>query len=467
LRERILGGPILKTMLALGWPVMVTNSLQALYNLVDAFWLGRLSTEAVSAPSMAWPVLFLTISVAIGFQFAGIAIVAQHTGAGERDRADEAGTQLYSFLFLVAVGLGALGYGLAPWVLRVMNTPPEVLPLAVAYLRIVTAGMPLMYGSFAFMGLLMGIGDTRTPMYLIGSSVLLNAILDPVLIFGWGPFPAMGVAGAAWATVGTRGLAAGIGLWMLARGRVGIRLRLRHALPRLRWIGQIVRVGLPNVVDQAGTSLGFVILMGLVAGFGTVAVAAYGVGNRLINLINVAIMGASTSLLTMVGQNLGADQIQRAETIAKRGVGATVLALFALAGLTVLLRAPLYRLFVPDPEVVAMGSQFLLIFGFSVPFFGLFAGSSAVFRGSGHTVPPMVFSLFRLWGLRLLLAWALAYPLALGTVGLWTGMALSNVVAALGLYGWLLRGTWKRKVITPQASLETAAPAAPRSSPER
>jgi len=467
LRERILGGPILKTMVLLGWPVMVTNSLQALYNLVDAFWLGRVSTEAVSAPSMAWPVLFLTMSVAIGFQFAGIALVAQHTGAGERERADEAGTQLYSFLFLVAVALGALGYGLAPLVLRAMNTPTDVLPLAVSYLRIVTAGMPLMYGSFAFMGLLMGIGDTRTPMYLIGGSVLLNAVFDPVLIFGWGPFPEMGVAGAAWATVITRGLAAGIGFWMLARGRVGIHLRARYAMPRLRWIHQIVRVGLPNVIDQAGTSLGFVILMSLVAGFGTVAVAAYGVGNRLTNLLNVAIMGATSSLLTMVGQNLGADQVDRAELIAKRGIRATMLALFGLAGLTVLLRVPLYRLFVPDPEVVAMGSQFLLIFGFSVPFFGLFAGASAVFRGSGHTIPPMVFSLIRLWALRLLLSWSLAYPLGLATTGLWTGMALSNVVAALGLYGWLLRGTWKRKVIKEQANLETAAAAAPRGSPER
>ncbi len=448
MRERILSGPILKTMLTLGWPVMVTNSMQALYNLIDAFWLGRVSTEAVSAPSMAWPVLFFTISVAIGFQFAGTALVAQHTGAGDRERADKMGTQLFSFLLLVSLAMGLGGYAAAPGILRLMNTPPDVFPLALQYLRIVSLGLPLMYGAFAFMGLLMGVGDTRTPMYLIGASVLANAVLDPLLIFGWGPFPELGVAGAAWATVSSRGVAAVVGVWLLSSGRVKVRLRAKHIVPRWASIRQIVRVGAPNVVDQAGTSLGFVIVMGLVASFGTVAVAAYGVGNRLINLLNVAIWGASTSLLTMVGQNLGADQVGRAEDIARRGIRATVLTLVVLAGLTVLLRAPLYRMFVPDPEVVAEGSRFLLLFGFSIPFFGLFASASAVFRGSGHTLPPMVFSLLRLWAFRIGLSWALGYHAGWGTAGLWAGMALSNVLGGVGLYAWLMRGTWRRKVIS-------------------
>ncbi|MFO8034096.1 MAG: MATE family efflux transporter [Candidatus Bipolaricaulota bacterium] len=461
MRTEILTGPILKTMLTLGWPVMVTNSMQALYNLIDAFWLGRVSTEAVSAPSMAWPVLFFTISVAIGFQFAGTTLVAQHTGAGERERADKMGTQVFSFLFLVSLAMGLGGYGAAATILRLMNTPAVVFPLALQYLQIVSLGLPLMYGAFAFMGLLMGVGDTRTPMYLIGASVVANAVLDPLLIFGWGPFPELGVAGAAWATVSSRGLAALVGVWLLSSGRVGVRLRAKHIIPRWSSIRQILRVGTPNVVDQAGTSLGFVILMSLVAGFGTVAVAAYGVGNRLINLLNVAIMGASSSLLTMVGQNLGADQSERAEDIAHRGIRATTLTLVVLALLMVLLRTPLYRLFVPDPEVVAEGGRFLLLFSFSVPFFGLFAAASAVFRGSGHTVPPMVFSLLRLWAFRIGLAWVLGYIVGWGTSGLWTGMALSNVLGGVGLYGWLRRGTWKRKVIrsTPPPQPREAAAA--------
>ena len=455
MRKRILEGPILKTMIVLAWPVVVSNALQALYNLIDAFWLGKVSTEALSAPTMAWPIIFTFMSLGIGFQMAGSTLVAQYTGAGDKDGADRAGTQLFSFLFLLATAVGVLGYGLAPLVLKLIRTPVNVFPLSVQYLRIVSLGFPVMYGAFAFTGLLLGVGDTRTPMYLMGASVLANAILDPFLIFGWGPLPELGVAGAAYATVASRGVAALVGIWLLATGRVVIRLRSHWLLPRWRWIREILKVGIPNAVDHVGMSLGFVVLMGLVAGFGTVVVAAYGVGQRLINLINVAIWGATTALLTMVGQNLGADQPDRAEEIAHRGIRSTVAVLFGFSLITFLLREPLYRAFIAAPDVIREGSRFLAIFGFSVPFFGLFAATSAVFRGAGHTVPPMVFSLLRLWVFRILLSWLLAYRMDMGPTGLWAGMALSNLLGGLLIYAWLLRGTWKRRVIMPTQPVYT------------
>lgn len=449
MRKRILEGPMLKTMLVLAWPVMVSNGLQALYNLIDAFWLGKVSTEALSAPTMAWPVIFTLMSLGIGYQMAGSTLVAQYTGAGDPTGADRAGTQVVAFLFLLSVGVAALGYGLAPMVLRLLRTPEEVYPLSLSYLRIVSLGFPLMYGAFAFTGLLLGVGDTRTPMYLNGASVLLNAVLDPFLIFGWGPAPELGVAGAAIATVLSRGLAGLVGVGLLGTGRLGLRLHPAWLLPRWTYVRKILQVGTPNVVDHVGTSLGFVVLMGLVAGFGTTVVAAYGVGQRIINLFNTAIWGATSALLTMVGQNLGADQADRAEQIARRGIRATFVVLVGLALFTFLVRRPLYLIFIADPAVIGEGSLFLGIFGMSVPFFGLFAAASSVFRGAGHTVPPMVLSLVRLWGLRVLLSWLLGYRLGLGPLGLWSGMALSNVLAGVFLYGWLLRGTWKSKVIEP------------------
>ena len=453
MRERILEGPILKTMLVLAWPVMVSNALQALYNLIDAFWLGRVSTEALSAPTVAWPVIFTFMSLGMGFQMAGSTLVAQHTGAGDKVGADRAGSQVFSFLFFLSCGASLVGIFLAPGILRLMGTPADTYPLAVSYLRIVATGFPVMFGAFAFTGLLLGVGDTKTPMYLMGASVLANAVLDPLLIFGWGPFPELGVAGAAYATVAARGVAALIGVWLLATDRVGVCLRARWLIPRWRWIKRILLVGGPNAVDHAGTSLGFVVLMGLVAGYGTAVVAAYGVGQRIIHLLNTAIWGATTALLTMVGQNLGADQPERAEEIAQRGIRSTFGVLVLLAIFTVLLRVPLYRLFIADPVVIQEGSRFMAVFGPSVPFFGLFAAASSVFRGSGHTVPPMVASLVRLWGFRILLSWLLGYVLQLGPMGLWIGMMLSNVLGGLLLYGWLLRGTWRRKVIKAEVPL--------------
>jgi putative MATE family efflux protein len=448
-RERILNGPILKTMVLLAWPVMVTSALQALYNLVDAFWLGRLGTAAVAAPGMAWPILFFFMSFAGGFQTAGSTFVAQHFGAGDRRGAEESAGQLLGFLWILSVILGALGYGLAPTVLRLIRAPEEVFPYALTYLRIECMGLPIMFVAQAFGGFMVGLGQTRFLMYINASSLLLNAVLDPVFIFGWGPIPAWGVAGAAWATVLSRAVVAAVGLGILFSGKRGLRLSLWDLWPRLSRVLPILRVGLPNVLDQASTSFGFVVMMGLVAGFGTTVVAAYTVGNRIINLINVVSWGAGSALVAMIGQNLGAENYERAAQVARRGITATFLALVGLYGVTLLLRRPMFAMFVSDPNVIQEGVWYIAIFGISIPFFGLFDASAAVFRGAGHTVPPMIMAIVRLWGLRVFLAWLFGYQLGFGTTGMWVGMTLSNVLAGIALVLWLRRGTWKRRVVRP------------------
>ncbi|QAA77356.1 MAG: hypothetical protein BIP78_1592 [Candidatus Bipolaricaulis sibiricus] len=445
-------------MLHLAWPVMLTSALQALYNLVDAFWLGRLGTAAVAAPGMAWPILFFFMSFAGGFQAAGATFVAQHFGARDQRGAEESAGQVLAFLGLASAVLAALGFTLAPTVLRLIGAPEEIYPLALTYLRIECLGLPIMFLAQAFGGLMLGLGNTRLAMYLSVSSLLLNGALDPLFIFGWGPIPGWGVAGAAGATVLARALVAAIGLGLLFSSRVGINLRFRDLRPRPSRILPILRVGLPNVLDQASTSLGFVMVMGLVAGFGTAVVASYTVGNRIINLVNVISWGAGSALVAMVGQNLGADRTERAEMIARRGIGATFLALVGLYFVALLLRRPLFSLFVADPEVIRQGTWYIAVFGTSIPFFGLFDGAAATFRGSGHTVPPMVMAIVRLWVLRVFLSWALAYPLGFGATGLWAGMALSNFLAGIALVVWLQRGTWKRKVIrTPAAATGVAS----------
>ena len=458
IRDRILSGPILPTMALLAWPVMLTGALQALYNLVDAFWLGRLGTAAVAAPGMAWPILFFFMSFAGGFQAAGATFVAQHFGARDVRGAEESAGQIAGFLALAAVVLGAFGFFLSPVVLRLIGAPADIYPLALVYLRIECLGLPIMFLAQAFGGLMLGLGNTRLTMYLSVASLLLNGVLDPLFIFGWGPIPGWGVAGAAAATILSRGLVAVVGLALLFSGRVGIRLHLRNLRPKLSRILPILRVGLPNVLDQASTSLGFVVMMGLVSGFGTAVVASYTVGNRIINLVNVISWGAGSALVAMVGQNLGADQPERAGKIARQGITAAFLALVALYFVTLLVRRPLFSLFVSDPEVIRQGAWYIAVFGTSIPFFGLFDGAAATFRGSGHTVPPMVMAIVRLWVLRVFLAWALAYPLGFGTTGMWAGMALSNFLGGLVLVLWLSRGTWKRKVIrVPTASPSVAS----------
>ncbi len=453
MRELILNGNIVYTAMALGWPVMLSNLFQTAYNLTDAFWLGKLGPESVAAPSISWPIMFLFISLSAGFGIAGISLVSQYTGAGEPEKANKAAGQLLSFLLVGACTVSIVGFVFTGDVLRLMGASEVVRDTATPYLQIMFSAMPFLFCHFGFRSLLRGYGDTRTPMILTVSSAVFDTLLDPFFVFGWGFFPRMGTAGAALTTLMTRGVVAIIDLYLLFSGKVGIKLNLSYLKPEIDWIKKIVSIGTPSSIGQAGTALGFVALISLVsiedkalAGEGTM-LAAYGIGIRIINMVNVILWGGVTAVSTMVGQNLGADQTRRAGKIVKR----LLLTFFSIAAAASIgiyfLRGPLYQVFINDPAVLQMGSTFITFFIPSVPFFAVFRLSTSVFEGSGHTRPSMTVSLIRLWGLRILLSYAFYFILGAGAVGIWIGMAIGNFGAAILSVAWLSKGGWKKKII--------------------
>ncbi len=451
LKDDILNGPIIKTLLVLGWPVIISNVLQMLYNLVDTYWLGKIGKEAVAAPTVGFPVVFLLISLGFGFAIAGVSLVSQHTGAGSSKNANRAAGQVISFMFISSLVLSAVGYGIAPGLLKtLMGVPEEVFPKALVYIRIIFGGLPLMFLFFAFRSLIRGIGDMVTPMLVTGASVLANMFLDPLLIFGAGFVPELGVAGAALATVSSRGVAAIVAVYLLFSGRLEIRISFNHLILKMRWVKQILRIGLPSAIGQAGTAVGSVFLMGLISRLGVVAVSAYGIGQRIIRMLNVAVWGLASPLTTMIGQNIGAENETRAASVAKRAYALSFTTLFTLGLFVFLLRGPLFRIFIDDPAVVKTGGRFLSIFLWSIPFFGIFRLTSSVFRGSGHTRPPMIMSLIRLLPLRVGVSYLLAFGIVgvnLGTDGIWLGLFTSNFVVGIMAFTWFLTGRWQEKTI--------------------
>lgn len=301
--------------------------------------------------------------------------------------------------------------------------------------------------------MLRGYGDTRTPMILTISSAVFDTILDPFFVFGWGFLPKMGATGAALTTLITRGIVGIIDLYLLFSGRVGIRLKLSDLKPDFRWIKKIVSIGVPSSIGQSGTALGFVALMSLVTiedsslgGEGTL-LAAYGIGSRIINMVNVILWGGVSTVSTMVGQNLGANQNERAGKIVKKLLVTFFFLAVVASAAVYFLRVPLYQFFIDDPAVLDMGSTFITFFVPSVPFFAAFRMIGGVFEGSGHTKPSMVLSLIRLWALRISLSYVFYLVFGMGAVGIWIGMALGNFGGAALSAAWLSRGTWKKKVI--------------------
>lgn len=453
MRGSILSGDIIRTAFTLAWPVMLSNAFETVYNLTDAFWLGRLGPEAVAAPSISWPIMFLFISLSAGFGISGISLVSQYTGAGLPKKANKSAGQLLFILLSSSFIAAILGFLFAGDILALMGASHVVQATTTPYLQVMFLAMPFLFFHFGFRATLRGYGDTKTPMILTITSSVLDTALDPLFVFGWGPIPQMGVVGAALTTLMTRGLVAIIGMYLLFSGRLGIKLKLSDLKPDLSWMKKIISIGVPSAIGLSGTALGFVVLISLVSmedrllpGEG-ILLAAYGIGSRLINFINIILWGGVSAISTMVGQNLGANQDERAVQIVKKLL--LSFAILSVTGSAVIyfLRVPLYTLFISNLEVLDAGSTFITFFVFSVPFFTIFRMVSGVFEGAGNTRPSMVLSLIRLWGLRTLLAYVFYFFLGMGAAGIWAGMAIGNFGAAALSVAWLSNGTWKRRVI--------------------
>lgn len=450
-------GPILSALIRLALPVVVTNVFQTLYQLIDTFWVGRLGEEAVAAVSLSFPILFLMVSVGGGMSVAGAILVAQNFGARAEEAVDHAAGQSLLVLGVISVVVSAAGFLLAEPAMLLYRPEPAVAEMAVGYLRISFLGMVAVFAYYVFQALLRGVGDVKTPMYVVAGTVVLNFFLDPILILGLGPFPALGVLGAAWATVGAQGLAGIVGLAILFSGRYGLHLRLRHLVPDREVVRTIIRLGIPSSIEQSTRALGIVVMMVLVATFGTTIVASYGIGVRILSFVIIPAMGLSMATSTVVGQNVGAAHDDRAAAAAKIGMAAGFAGL-TLAGLVIFLLAePLVAAFVPDePEVISTGGRFLRIMALSFGFFGVQTIMSGALAGAGNTIAAMMLSILAFWVFRFPLAWLLSVPLEMGPDGIWWGFPISNILSAGLAVGWFLRGTWMRRVVDDEARMEQA-----------
>ena len=446
-RDRILRGSIVKTILWLAWPMILANIVNISYNLVDAFWLGKLGKEAFGAPTVSWPLIMLFYSIGMGYASGGISIISQFFGAGDKDMANKSAGQLVLFMGSGALLISVSGVLFSPQVLYLMGVPSDIYPLAVDYIRVIFIGMPLTFMGFAFNTIMNSLGDTRTPTVLNVAAAITNIILDPFLIFGWLGFPRLGVVGAAIATISSRSMVAFIGTILLFKGYRGIKITLRDMRIKKWWLKKIFKIGTPLSIQFSTNALGFTIMMSIVSRFGSAVVAAYGVGIRILDIIQAFTRGVNGASSIMVGQNIGAEQEGRARRIALTSTLILVTSLAIGSLIIYLFRAPVIAVFVNDPMVISEGIKFLGIFTVSIPFFGLFTAAGAIAMGSGHTRWISIISIIRLWVLRIGLSILFALMLGMGSYGIWVAMTISNIGAGLLSLTWILKGKWQKKVV--------------------
>ncbi|WP_435125589.1 MATE family efflux transporter [Halobaculum sp. D14] len=443
-------GDIGKPLLYLSLPIVVTNLFQTAYNLGDTFWLGQYSTDALAAISFAFPMVFLLISLGTGLSVAGSVLVAQHTGADEERAAEYAASQTITFALIASVVLGGVGYLFVDEFLALMGASADVLPRAAGYMQVISLGLVFMFGFFVFVSLMRGSGDTITPMVVMFGSVVLNIALDPFMIFGWGPFPELGMQGAAIATVFSRGLAMLVGLAIMLAGTRGVQIHLADMVPDAASLRRLLRIGIPASVEGMGRALSINLLLVVVGTFSTTVVAGYGIGTRVFSVIFLPAIAVARGVETMTGQNMGAGKPDRAEA-AVRLASKTLFGVLTAAGVVVwVAAAPIASVFTTDPAVVDVATEFLRYVALTFGFIGVMRAYTGSFRGAGKTLTAAAISVAMLGGIRLPLAWFTADPF--GETGIWAAFAVSNVAGAAIAYAWYQRDTWRDADVTDAAA---------------
>jgi putative MATE family efflux protein len=424
-------------------PMLIGNVLQQFYNLTDAWVVGQfVGKEALAAVGASFSIVFLLVALVMGVTMGSGIMVSQFYGAGDMERVRRTISTAYWYVLIASVVLTGLGLFLSRPLLVLLRVPDEVMPQAVTYLNIMFAGTVLSFGYNALSAVLRALGDSRTPLYFLAIAVAANVGLDLWFVIGFG----WGVAGAAWATIISQGIAfAASFVYMQASRHELLHIDVRRLVFDRAIFAQSMRIGLPSGGQQTLVAAGFMALSRIVNGFGTDAMAAYTAAGRLDSFAGMPAMNFAMALTTFVGQNLGAGKPDRI----RKGLRATLLmsGAFALAAtlLMVLAKEPLIRIFNTDPAVVAIGSRYLLIVGSAYVLFSTMFVAGAVPRGAGDTLIPFLITVMALWVVRIPLSYLLSRRL--GTDGIWWGIPAAWAMGSTLSVIYYFTGRWRTRTV--------------------
>lgn len=439
----ILHGSIGKAILALAVPVVINSFLQTMYNLTDTYWLGQLGTNELAAINLVSPLQQIVVNFGSGLTVAGAVLIAQLIGASKKEEAASMASQIFVCAMIFSIICAGVIAIFTPTVVNWLGADEPTAKVANVYLRLVILDMPFLYMVNIFAAIRQAQGDTVSPMFLNLTGILLNVVLDPLLmiVIHWG------AAGAALATVIAKAVPAMISLVILKRDTTGVRIRLKGFRFEKSKMKSILTVGLPTAIGGSTMQLGFLLMSRNVYVYGTGAMAAYGIGNKVNGLITLPSNGIGSAVATIVGQNIGANQIDRAEKGYKIARRVSVIFLF-VGGLILsrpFLSEAIVGLFSTDEEVIAMAADFLSIMALWCFTNGVYNSTSGLFQGSGHTEVTMAVDATRLWVFRFATLYVCENWLHMGVRSIWYSVVVSNALSSVILYVVYRTGLWKKK----------------------
>lgn len=438
-RNFITQGSLNKVILSISVPLMLNNLVRTLYNLIDGLFVAQISAEDFAATAFVWPLNFLFISIGMGIGIGATALIAQQMGGNHYQTAKYYADNTILLSLVLGFLAALIGYLATPSLIYWMGARDGLYEKSVIYLKINFIGLFFDFVYFGYQAILNAQGQTKSITVISIISSLTNVILDPLFIFDnvFGlPGLNLGIAGAAYATVISK-----IVLYLLAIRIVHKHSEISVSVRKVKVDRQIIRniskVAVPSAMGYGGSALGFTVLNGLIASYGTNTLAAYSMVNRITDLLNQPQLGIGAALTSIIGQNIGSGNFNRAQAVFKRAAQ-LILGLSLISSLTVILgRYQILSIFIKggaDPELWSQALEYLYFAAFIIFFMGLFSALNGFFQGTGHTKYAMYMSVGRLWALRLPIIWLLGSFTDLGSMGIWIAMLLSNLLVVL--YGF-------------------------------
>ncbi|HPC81772.1 MAG TPA: MATE family efflux transporter [Thermoanaerobaculaceae bacterium] len=454
LREALAGAerdyttvPVGRAVIFLAVPMVLEMTMEATFAITDVFWVSRLGVDAVATVGLTEAVLTLLYALAGGLGIATTAVVSRRIGEGQPARAVTAAVQAIILGLAISAVIGVPGALLGGDILRLMGGSESVAATGAGYASVVFGSSVTVVLIFLVNAAFRGAGDAALAMRVLWLANGINLVLDPCLIFGWGPFPEMGVTGAAVATALGRGIGVAYQFRVLARGAGRIRVRRADIAVRLREIGLILRLAVGGTLQNLIATASWIALVRIVGAFGSAAVAGYTIAIRIIVFALLPSWGLSGSAATMMGQNLGAGRPDRAERAVWIAGSYNVVFLLAVAVVFVAGARPLVGFFSHDPEVLAYGIESLRWVAYGYGFYGLGMVLVQAFNGAGDTTTPTVMNFGCYWLFQIPLAYVLAFTLEWGARGVFVAVPVAESLLTVVAVLTFRQGRWKTRQV--------------------
>ena len=440
-------GSIAGNLWSLSWPMIITRSLSLLGPTIDMIWIGKLGAASIAGVGVSAMIVMLIGGVRGGLQTGTRAILARSIGAGDPEAANHVANQSFVVSIIFAVVAATIGIFLSQQMLEALGLEAAVLTEGTAYLRIQLIGMVTMSLQMFGQSLMQASGDSKTPMRISIATRILHVSLAPFLIFGWWLFPRLGVSGAALTGVISQGLAGGLGLWILYSGRTRIQLTMRNFRFDRHMLWRILKIGIPASLMGAERSSANLLVMWFIVPFGTFAVAAHSLLSRVDNFLRMPAMGMGNAAGILAGQNLGAEQPERAEKTAWMAVGLFSIVMIFISIFIWLWPHYVIGIFNTEPELVEIASIFLKIQIVHFMVSGITLVLMSTLNGVGDTWIPTLNTMLTLWGIQMPLAYLLSRFSSLGVFGVRWAMVSAVVVRAAVYVVYFRAGRWKHKKV--------------------